>query len=375
MARTTVPNAPVPNVFEVSYDPIIVQIIKANKLKTKIVFYIVTLYHTKMGFKEDNIFQHVRSGDIDRVIGYLGFVGGLSFEGLQKESEEIRKENWLDDQTIYEDDFSSKIVGGILEPFGNYTQFIKNSPVTIPVATPVTDLTSSAELYHINYNEYTDIPLHLLPDDMGSREATDIMLKSESGNGVNIKNVKTNVKFEKIFEPVKKFFSSHPSSFVRRTWSILSGKTVHPIQLIVGLALIVHIFGGFLQQGSVEYHWMGVMVFITQSFTNALMTVAKPLAASLSILLRYVVGPIGGMAASSIATTASDTFLGLVGVIHQQTMSPAGRGIVQTLGAYFISSVFITLLLRLTHYFRVKKRKRDLKSFGMNIVNNYSEYS
>jgi len=145
--------------------------------------------------------------------------------------------------------------------------------------------------------------------------------------------------------------------------------------LIVGLALIVHIFGGFLQQGSVEYHWMGVMVFITQSFTNALMTVAKPLAASLSILLRYVVGPIGGMAASSIATTASDTFLGLVGVIHQQTMSPAGRGVVQTLGAYFISSVFITLLLRLTHYFRVKKRKRDLKSFGMNIVNNYSEYS
>lgn len=346
-----------------------------------------------MGFKEDNIFQHVRSGDIDRVIGYLGVVGGLSFAELQKESEEIRQQSWLDDESIYEDEFSSKIVGGILEPFGNYNQFIKDSPVgntlnTIPVlstssntgttlntSTINTEETSSAELYHINYSEYTDIPLNLLPDDMGSREATDIMLKSESGNGVTKSNntrTRTNVTFEKISTPVRKFFSNHSSSFVRRIWSILSDKKVNPIQLIVGLALLVHIFGGLIQQGNVEYHWVGVMVFITQSFTKALVTVAKPLAISLNILLTYVIGPIGGMAASSMATTASDAFLGLVGIIHQQTMSPAGRGLVQTLGAYFISSVFVTLLLHLTHYFRVKKRKRELKSFGMNIVNNYT---
>ena len=341
-----------------------------------------------MGFKEDNIFQYVRSGDIDRVIGYLGVVGGLSFAELQKESAEIRKQSWLDDETIYEDEFSSKIVGGILEPFGNYNQFIKDSPVGTTPSTPSTTsstpstpstpsttsstTSSSAELYHINYSEYTDIPLELLPDDMGSREATDIMLKSESGNGSTKSNTRTNVTFEKISEPVRRFFSNHSSSFVRRIWSILSDKKVNPIQLIVGLALLVHIFGGLMQRGDVEYHWVGVMVFITQSFTKALVTVAKPLAISLNILLTYVVGPIGGMAASSMATTASDAFLGLVGIIHKQTMSPAGRGLVQTLGAYFISSVFITLLLHLTHYFRVKKRKRELKSFGMNIVNNYT---
>ena len=153
-----------------------------------------------MGFKEDNIFQYVRSGDIDGVIGYLGVVGGLSFEKLEKESEEIRKQSWLDDESVYEEDFASNIVGGILEPFGNYSQFIKDqsfemSDGTSDATSSIVIPNSSAELYHINYDEYGNIPLELLPDDMGRREAADIMLKSEEkyGNSVIKSSFRENI--------------------------------------------------------------------------------------------------------------------------------------------------------------------------------------
>ena len=114
------------------------------------------------------------------------------------------------------------------------------------------------------------------------------------------------------------------------------------------------------------------MVFITKSFYNTTVAIGKPLAFALELLLKYIVAPVGSVTVRAMATTASDTFLGLVGIVQQQSLNFGGRGIIQTLGAYFISAVFISLLLRLTRYFHEKKRRREMREFGMNIVDNYT---
>lgn len=77
-----------------------------------------------MGFKEDNIFKYVREGDIDRVIAYLGFKGGLSFEELQKESDEIGNESWVNDDKIFNENSSKTITEELLKPFGDYGKFV-----------------------------------------------------------------------------------------------------------------------------------------------------------------------------------------------------------------------------------------------------------
>ena len=322
-----------------------------------------------MGYKEENIFKYIWSGDVERVIGYLGVNGGLSFKELQKESAEIESQSWLDDESIFEDEFGSKFANEILSSFGDYDKFIVDQEPSFPESSAqlyVPEFSeSSAQLYHLNYSDYDNIPFELLPDDMTRREAADIMLKGEPSDVVLSKTSTTSTFTP--FLPVLNYFNTHSSSFIRKIGKIL--KTAGPLQTILILALLVNIIS---TGGSGEYHWVGVMVFLAQSGMNTMITISKPLIGVLDLLLKYVVGPIGGLAAQSMATTVSDTFLGLVGIVKHQTMSPMGRGLLQTLGSYFVSAVFITLLLHLTHYFRVKKRKREMKRFGMKIVNNYN---
>ena len=324
-----------------------------------------------MGYKEENIFKYIWSGDVERVIGYLGVNGGLSFKELQKESAEIESQSWLDDESIFEDEFGSKFANEILSSFGDYDKFIVDQEPSFPESSAqlyVPEFSeSSAQLYHLNYSDYDNIPFELLPDDMTRREAADIMLKGEPSEPSGGSKNSTLSTFTPSFRPIWDYFNAHSSSFMRKIGKLL--KTAGPIQTILILALLINIIS---TGGSGEYHWVGVMVFLIQSVMNTMVTISKPLIGALNLLLKYVVGPVGGLAAQSMATTASDTFLGLVGIVKHQTMSPMGRGLLQTLGSYFVSAVFITLLLHLTHYFRVKKRKREMKKFGMKIVNNYN---
>lgn len=216
----------------------------------------------------------------------------------------------------------------------------------------------------------------LLPVDITREESLQILEESENSivnstqNSIE-KSIDDKPKFNKFYNPVRNYLNTHESLFVRSIGKILSVRT-SLIQTVVALAILIHFFGGNITGSSTEYHWIGVLVFITRSFYNTTVTIGKPLAYALGLLLKYIVAPVTFITTKAVATTASDTFLGLVGIVLQQSQTFGGRGIAQTLGSYFISAVFISLLLRLTRYFHEKKRRREMREFGMNIVDNYT---
>jgi len=324
-----------------------------------------------MGFKEDNIFKYVREGDIERVIAYLGFRGGLSFEKLQKESDEIANESWVNDENIFKENFSKTFTEELLKPFGDYAKFV-SSENTPGSSNELSTIQSSAQVYYL---DNVNIPDDLLPTDITREESVQILEESENSivNSTVVENPTDDKPkfYNKFYNPIGHYLNTHESSFVKSIGKILSVRT-SLIQTIVALAILVHFFGGNITGSSTEYHWIGVLVFITRSFFSTAVTIGKPLAIALGLLLKYIVAPVSFITTRAVATTASDTFLGLVGIVQQQSQTFGGRGIAQTLGAYFISAVFISLLLRLTRYFHEKKRRREIREFGMNIIDNYT---
>lgn len=288
-----------------------------------------------------NIFQLVRDGDIDRVIAHIGVNGGLSLAELQKESNEISKETWIRDESTFEEDIPKTLTDNLLSPFGNYEEFqpsIEQKPESSVQLSFLTNLS---------------VPDALLPIDMARDDAMSIINGEENP-------AQTNMMFKHIFE----YLNGHRNMFVRKIGELASNLK-KPAQVIVFLAAVVCIFGGAMD--SEHYNWGGVILFMAKSFINTMGAMSGHFLQAVQFLTTYVAAPIAGVFTSALATSLADAFMALTGMLKHQAFE--GRGLLPTMAAYFSTAVFVTLLLRATHYFRARKQMRQRRKFGMRIVN------